>query len=160
MQLWDIAGQERFSGLSRLFYAHAVAAVIVFDLFNKKSFENAEKWKKDIDSKVFLPSGERIPVLLLGNKMDLCEDEAAVTPAVTDEDIEEFKTQHGFFAASKCSAKTGENIKKACVNLVNKIAENNSSESAKAALKPPEPASDTVRLEPYDGKSAQKGGCC
>ena len=157
MQLWDIAGQERFLGLSKLFYAHAVAAIIIFDLFNKKSFDNAVKWKNDIDSKVFLPSGERIPVLLLGNKMDLCEEEAA---AVSDEEIEAFKTEHSFFAASKCSAKTGDNIKNACVNLVNKIAENNSAESAKAALVPPEPAQETVRLAPYDGAKAEKSGCC
>jgi small GTP-binding protein len=69
VQLWDIAGQERFSGLSRIFYTHAVAAVICYDLFDKASLMSAAKWKKDIDSKVFLPSNEPIPVLLLGNKV-------------------------------------------------------------------------------------------
>ena len=69
VQLWDIAGQERFAGLSRIFYTHAVAAIIVFDLFDIKSFESAVNWKQDIDAKVFLPSGDPIPVLLLANKV-------------------------------------------------------------------------------------------
>lgn len=52
VQLWDIAGQDRFAGLSRIFYTHAVAAIIVFDLFDRRSFESAVNWKQDIDAKV------------------------------------------------------------------------------------------------------------
>lgn len=69
VQLWDIAGQDRFVGLSRIYYTHAVAAVIVYDLTSRETFDAVAKWKADIDSKVFLPSGKRIPVLLLGNKV-------------------------------------------------------------------------------------------
>lgn len=40
----------------------------------RASFQSAVNWKQDIDAKVFLPSGAPIPVLLLGNKCDLIED--------------------------------------------------------------------------------------
>lgn len=33
--LRDIAGQERFCGLSRIFYTHAVAAIVVYDVCAK-----------------------------------------------------------------------------------------------------------------------------
>ena len=71
-----------------------MAAVIVFDLFNRSSFESAINWKQvltlfakytyvypkvivyvcfdqDVDNKVFLPNGENIPVLLLANKVGI-----------------------------------------------------------------------------------------
>lgn len=97
VQLWDIAGQDRFAGLSRIFYTHAVAAIVVFDLFDRRSFESAVNWKQDIDAKVFLPSsGDPIPVLLLGNKFDLVSE--SNPPKVSDEEMEAFANEHHFFA--------------------------------------------------------------
>jgi hypothetical protein len=55
VQLWDIAGQERFAGLSRIFYTHAVAAIIVYDVTSRETFDSVIKWKQDIDAKGQLP---------------------------------------------------------------------------------------------------------
>lgn len=174
VQLWDIAGQERFAGLSRIFYAHSVAAIVVFDLFNRSSFESTARWKKDIDNKVFLPSGARIPVLLLGNKCDLAEEGQA--PAVTDEEIALFARQHDFFAHFKCSAKTGENVSVACHHLVIRVAENeikekdlaerkDSQQAASAAFgagtrAPSAAAAPVVKLDNPSAPPAKSGGCC
>jgi Ras-related protein Rab-32 len=164
VQLWDIAGQERFSGLSRIFYTHAVAAIIVYDLFQRDSFESAAKWKKDIDSKVFLPSGAKIPVLLLGNKDDLASEQQ--NPEVSDEEIEKFVKEHGFFAHFKCSAKTGHNIKQACNHLVMQIAENNKTEKAKEeenekdAQEEKEQGAVSLGADASKPQQQSSGGCC
>jgi len=163
VQLWDIAGQERFSGLSRIFYTHAVAAIIVYDLFQRDSFEAVIKWKKDIDAKVFLPSGAKIPVLLLGNKCDLLESSQA---QLTDLEIDHIAKEHQFYAQFKCSALSGYNIKEACTHLVHKIAQNNLTE-----MRPPEPeqpansqqnSASKVDLRQQSPQQQQKseGGCC
>lgn len=51
LQLWDIAGQERFGSMTRVYYRDADAAVIVFDLTAQRTFEAVAKWKADVDDK-------------------------------------------------------------------------------------------------------------
>ncbi|KFO92685.1 Ras-related protein Rab-7L1, partial [Buceros rhinoceros silvestris] len=69
LQLWDIAGQERFTSMTRLYYREASACIIMFDVTNASTFSNSQKWKQDLDSKVLLPDGSPMPCLLLANKV-------------------------------------------------------------------------------------------
>ncbi len=67
VQLWDIAGQERFGNMTRVYYRESHAVIIVFDLSKTKSFDAIRKWKNDVNSKL----DPKLPCLLLGNKSDL-----------------------------------------------------------------------------------------
>lgn len=69
LQLWDIAGQERFGNMTRVYYKEAVGAFIVFDVTRSGTFDCVSKWKEDLDSKVQLPDGSPIPCILLANKV-------------------------------------------------------------------------------------------
>lgn len=70
LQLWDIAGQERFGNITRVYYKGAVGAFVVYDVSRATTFENVLRWKNDIDTKVQLPKdGGNIPVVLLANKV-------------------------------------------------------------------------------------------
>merc|ERR1719323_979441 len=78
LQLWDIAGQERFGNMTRVYYRDAAAAFVVFDLTRRATFEAVRKWKEDLDTKVITTDGARIPTILLANKSDLT-DQRSVT---------------------------------------------------------------------------------
>lgn len=72
LQLWDIAGQERFGNMTRVYYKEALGAIVVYDVTRPQTFEGVTKWKNDIDTKVALPGawgGGQIPVILLANKV-------------------------------------------------------------------------------------------
>ena len=71
LQLWDIAGQERFTWMTRVYYRESHGCIIMMDLASKKSLESVARWKDDLDSKVSLNDGRPIPALLLANKCDL-----------------------------------------------------------------------------------------
>ncbi|XP_042357244.1 ras-related protein Rab-32 [Plectropomus leopardus] len=71
LQLWDIAGQERFKKMSRVYYKGAMGAVVVFDITNSSTLEAASAWKQDLDNKVCLDGGHPVPAVLLANKCDL-----------------------------------------------------------------------------------------
>uniref|UniRef100_A0A2K6FV89 Ras-related protein Rab n=1 Tax=Propithecus coquereli TaxID=379532 RepID=A0A2K6FV89_PROCO len=58
LQLWDIAGQERFGNMTRVYYREAMGAFIVFDVTRPATFEAVAKWKNDLDSKLTLPNGK------------------------------------------------------------------------------------------------------
>ena len=71
LQLWDVAGHERFGTMTRVYYKYAIAAVIVFDLQRHATFEAVLKWREDVNNKVVLANDEPIPCILLANKCDL-----------------------------------------------------------------------------------------
>ena len=105
IQLWDIAGHERFGSMTRVYYRFAVAAVIVYDVTRAATREAVLKWKEDVDAKVTLPDGSRIPCLLLANKAD-ATDEATINRAFVDN----FAQENGFFAWYPTSALSNLNI--------------------------------------------------
>ncbi|XP_017066225.1 ras-related protein Rab-32 isoform X2 [Drosophila eugracilis] len=117
LQLWDIAGQERFGNMTRVYYKEAVAAFIVFDVTRSKTFDCVSKWKEDLDSKVQLPDGSPIPCILLANKCDQ-EKQGIITQP---EKMDEYVRENGFAGWFETSAKENINIDEAARALVNKI---------------------------------------
>ena len=67
LQIWDTAGQEIFRSITLNYFRDAVVAFLVFDLTNKKSFDNCKYWIDTIREN----SGENTFICLLGNKNDL-----------------------------------------------------------------------------------------
>ena len=52
-QIWDTAGQEKYRGLAKIFYKHAKIIILVYDICDKKSFEELkEYWYKQIKETV------------------------------------------------------------------------------------------------------------
>eukprot|EP00032_Breviata_anathema_P000402 JZ549110.1.p1 GENE.JZ549110.1~~JZ549110.1.p1 ORF type:complete len:192 (+),score=15.36 JZ549110.1:101-676(+) len=115
LQLWDIAGQERFGNMTRVYYKEAVGAFLVFDNMRMSTFDAVAKWKNDIDAKVHLPDGRPIPVVLLANKSDIGKN---VTEHV---DMDNVCKDYGFVGWFETSAKENVNIDAASRFLVNEI---------------------------------------
>uniref|UniRef100_A0A3Q2PM49 Ras-related protein Rab n=1 Tax=Fundulus heteroclitus TaxID=8078 RepID=A0A3Q2PM49_FUNHE len=107
VQLWDIAGQERFISMTRLYYKGAVGCVVMFDVTNSSSFLNCRLWKQDLDNKAMLPNGGSIPRILLANKCDLSRWD------VSAESIEKFCRANGFITWMETSVKDNKNIAEA-----------------------------------------------
>eukprot|EP00039_Didymoeca_costata_P018673 m.334491 g.334491 ORF g.334491 m.334491 type:complete len:205 (+) comp17365_c0_seq1:327-941(+) len=115
LQLWDIAGQERFSSMTRVYYKQATACVIIFDITRKSTFQEVIKWKTDLDNKTRLPSGDRLPCLLVANKCDLPQR------PVTSEEIKAMCEKEGFIGWIETSAKEDVNVAKAMRFLIEHI---------------------------------------
>jgi len=116
LQLWDIAGQERFGSMTRVYYKDAVGAFLVFDVKRPKTFESVMRWKNDLDSKVSLSDGSNIPCLLLANKCDLVQVDER-----DEEMLRDFAKQNGFIGCLYTSPKDNINIEEAALVLVREI---------------------------------------
>jgi small GTP-binding protein len=112
MQLWDVAGQERFHSLSKLYVRGAMGCIVVCDITSDESLAATLKWKDIIIQNADPVDGRNIPIILLSNKCDLVADIPAIDrkQCMSKEYIESFATTHGFQRAFLVSAKTGENI--------------------------------------------------
>lgn len=120
LQLWDIAGQERFGGSTKQYYRGAVAAILVFDATRSGSLEEARRWKQDIDTKARLATtDQKIPTILLANKSDLINEEQIA--AFSDETLTTFVTENECIGWVKTSAKTGLGVMEAIQKLVQVI---------------------------------------
>ncbi|KAF9582904.1 rab32, member RAS oncoprotein [Lunasporangiospora selenospora] len=151
LQLWDIAGQERFGNMTRVYYKEAVAALVVYDVTRPKTFEAVSKWKADLDSKVSLPDGEPIPVILLANKIDLQEE---MSGPLDTEELDTFCDEHGFLKWFGTSAKNNSNIDDAAQYLLEEIM---SREAARAQQRGVgSQADDKIQLD----QPRPKEGCC
>lgn len=67
LQIWDTGGQERFAYVRPMYYKGALGAILLFDITNRESFEHLAKWIEEVNTNV----GQKIPLLLVGNKADL-----------------------------------------------------------------------------------------
>ncbi len=47
LQIWDTAGQEAFRSITRSYYRGSIACFLVFDVSNRLSFENVQKWLEE-----------------------------------------------------------------------------------------------------------------
>ena len=107
LQLWDLSGQAHFSAVRSKFYNKADGALLVFDLTNKKTFENLDSWLEETKNGV----GSEIPMFILGNKVDLAD-----LVAVQDQEVADFAGGHSW-GWSKSSAKSGENVENAFMSI-------------------------------------------
>ncbi|XP_072385426.1 ras-related protein Rab-38-like isoform X1 [Diabrotica undecimpunctata] len=112
LHLWDIAGNERFGSLLSVFYRHAVAAAIVFDLTRPETFNSVSKWLTNLRKKLYLPGGRTIPIVILANKGDI------VTTTLPSQ-IDEYCRNNDILAWYVTSAKKNINIDEAMVKLAN-----------------------------------------
>ena len=87
LEIWDTAGQERYRSVTKMFYKDANAAILVYDITNKFSFEELQKyWIEQVKES----SPRNIILAIAANKSDLIEyeqvDEGAARQFAKDND--------------------------------------------------------------------------
>jgi small GTP-binding protein len=96
IQAWDVAGQARFKAVRKMYYSGAAGLVLVFDVTRRRSFVELQKWVEEADESV----GQRIPIICIGNKIDLPDR------AIPSDEAKKWAEDQGF-VYMESSAKTG-----------------------------------------------------
>ena len=154
-EIWDTAGQERYRSLATMFYKDANAAIMVYDVTRKETFEELKNyWAGQVKDN----APEKIILVIAGNKSDLIEQET-----VDEGEARNFaKELDAIFIST--SAKSSEGIN----NLFEEIAKKHTGATnisiAKGNVEEPhaEEKNDKVKIEnPGKAKKQKKkGGFC
>ncbi|KAL0477724.1 rab24 [Acrasis kona] len=149
--LWDTAGQgedyliERYDSLSSFYCRGAGAAVVTFDLTDRKSYESVNRWSDKLHSS---NPEEHCFIVLVGTKMDLTATDRKVTSA----EASQLARQIGAIAYVECSAKLGENIDQLFATVVNKYDD--------IVRKYPKNKTKEDAVNVNESSPAKERGCC
>ena len=113
LTIWDVAGQASFKSMRRTFYNGTNGALLIFDLTREETFGEIGTWYEEMMESLKSP----VPFILIGNKLDLLEEKGRVI---------EKKKAEGFARLNnsqyiETSAKTGENVEEAFLELTRKM---------------------------------------
>ncbi|XAR66524.1 hypothetical protein NMG60_11012795 [Bertholletia excelsa] len=151
-QIWDTAGQERYRAITSAYYRGAVGALLVYDVTRHVTFENVERWLKELKDH----TDSNIVIMLVGNKADLRH-----LRAVSVEDARAFAEREGNFFM-ETSALESLNVDNAFTEVLTQIYHVVSRKALEicgegGAL----PMGTTINIGNKDDVSAvKKGGCC
>ena len=114
LRIFDTAGQERSRAVSASFIKKADGVILMYDISDLDSFEAVDNWIKSIKE----IGKEKLPIVLVGNKCDLSDDERKISLKEGQDKANEF--QIPFY---ETSCKDGINIKEALEKLIDDIIE-------------------------------------
>jgi len=143
-QIWDTAGQERFQGLGTAFYRGSDGVVFVFDVTQRKSFEELEQWKKAFLIQVGQEGNDKFPMIILANKVDL-ENQREVS----QKEMKDWCAKNNLHWF-ETSAKEGANVDRAFEEIARLVISN---------MKPEDMLYDTVDLSQSTEKKSGDCGC-
>ena len=112
LRIFDTAGQERFKSVSVSFIKKADGVILIYDIGKKESFDSINNWIENIRD----IGRENLPVILVGNKCDLPNEEREVSLKDGEEKANEFKIP--FF---ETSCKEGINVNQVFEKLIEEI---------------------------------------
>ena len=106
--IWDVLGQKEFKRIHQAAFQGTKGALIVCDLSRGETITALDEWATNL----YEVAG-KVPVIFLGNKVDLVENP---DPTVIDSLTEKYSA-HSYLT----SAKTGANVDTAFANLGEEI---------------------------------------
>ncbi|KAL8108142.1 ras-related protein RABA1f-like [Apium graveolens] len=151
-QIWDTAGQERYRAITSAYYRGAVGALLVYDVTRRITFENVERWLKELRDH----TDTNIVIMLVGNKADLRHLRAVST----DDAMAFAERENTFFMET--SALEALNVESSFTEVLTQIYHVVSRKALDIGDDPAAlPKGQTVNIGGKDDVSAmKKSGCC
>lgn len=150
-QIWDTAGQERYRAITSAYYRGAVGALLVYDITRHVTFENVERWLKELRDH----TEHNIVVMLVGNKSDLRH-----LRALSTEDAQTFAEREGlyFIETSALESTNVENAFKQVLTQIYRVVSKKALDASEdSAAVPSQGQSINVK---DDVTATKKVGCC
>ena len=117
IQLWDLAGQDQNTCITKIFSKNAHGCIVLCDITNKDTLNDTLKWKESVDESARFIDGGFLPSVLVQNKIDLVEEDIVKD----EEEIKKFAEENKFINYFRTSAKMGIGIDECMEFLITHI---------------------------------------
>jgi small GTP-binding protein len=154
-EIWDTAGQEKYRALTKIFYKDALAAILVYDITRKNSFQEIKNyWYNQIKES----AKNDIVIAIAANKSDLYENEQ-----VPEDEAREYAKQIGaIFKLTSAFTSAGiEELFRAvgCKYFDPSYNDENNTGSGEVR-EDNDNAQRGIKLDSQNINKKKKGGCC
>ena len=105
ISLFDTAGQEQFRSIARNYYKGSDGILLLYDITNRKSFENIEMWIDSITETLGKKADSKYVIILIGNKLDLVTEDDGKRE-VTEEEALDICKKHKMIWGGERSIKS------------------------------------------------------
>ncbi|MCG3227660.1 MAG: GTP-binding protein, partial [Candidatus Heimdallarchaeota archaeon] len=122
LQIWDLAGQQRFSAVREVYYRGTAGALLVFDISRPETYEILPNWLHEL---IRNNKNRIVPLVLIGNKSDLRDSTPYAVPKdYAMEYADQLSQWSGFYVPyMETSAKTGLNVEQVFSLLTESISQ-------------------------------------
>jgi len=114
LNLWDIAGHDKFADIRKSYYDGAEGIVFIYDVTRPETLESLKEWITDFEKIIEKPIIE-VPGVVIGNKIDL-KDQIKVKEKDAQKLAKKFDLMH-----CETSALSGVNVNEVFEHLAKKI---------------------------------------
>ena len=159
IQLWDLAGQDKNTHITKIFSKNSHGCIVLCDITNKETLNDTLKWKDSVDESTRFIDGEILPSVLVQNKIDLVEEDALKD----EEEIKKFAEDNKFIGYFRTSVKMGVGVDECMEFLITNILER-IAKCSKDGNDPLEKDRENLVLEhkkaTQQNTNSPMGGCC
>ena len=159
--LWDIGGQDKTPSMAKIFTRDSHGCIVINDISKKDNINETMKWKKVVYDESAFIDGDKLPFILIQNKIDLLEGDKDYLNEVMNES-QKLVDNGDFFGYFMTSVKENINIDEPIKFLIDNIIDrldkfqsNRNPEFIESKVR------NTYRLEKNNKKDkSKKDGCC
>ena len=137
--VWDTAGQEKFANLINVYFRDLDGAMVIYDITNRNSFDNIEKWIEKIN----MFNKTSVPIIIVGTKTDIEKHRRCHTS-----EAEDIANKYGYVTI-ECSSKDNYNIDETFDLIIDEIIKHKNLDIDDTKLEIVEPC-----------PAPQKNNCC
>ena len=103
--LFDTVGQERYRSITKSYFRDSQGIVLIYSIDDEISFQHVQTWLDSIKDSLSDWKRSGYIVMLLGNKLDIAEENMEKRMILTEE-AEKICLEQGIYWGGECSAKT------------------------------------------------------
>jgi len=111
LQLFKLSNEERFKFLWDQYLIGSNGVLMMYDITHSNSLNKITEFIQKVKNRL-----RSVPILLVGNKLDLEEKRE-----VSKEEVDKFKEKHDISFSMEISLKTGENVEEMFMKLAEMI---------------------------------------